>query len=57
MYLLDIMTVPVNLVGVPAISIPCGSSDGMPVGLQIIGQSRMDKELLEFAKQCEGALK
>lgn len=57
MYLLDIMTVPVNLVGVPAVSIPCGSSDGMPVGLQIIGQSRMDKELLEFAKQCEGALK
>jgi aspartyl-tRNA(Asn)/glutamyl-tRNA(Gln) amidotransferase subunit A len=56
MYLLDIMTVPVNLVGVPAISIPCGLSDGLPVGLQIIGRSRMDKELIEFANQCEGAL-
>lgn len=57
MYLLDIMTVPVNLVGVPAISIPCGISNGLPVGLQIIGKSREDKGLLEFASQCEGALK
>lgn len=57
MYLLDIMTVPVNLVGVPALSMPCGTADGLPVGLQIIGKSKMDQELLEFASQCEGALK
>ncbi|ADH98274.1 Asp-tRNA(Asn)/Glu-tRNA(Gln) amidotransferase subunit GatA [Salisediminibacterium selenitireducens] len=38
MYANDIMTVPMNLAGVPAISIPCGFSEGMPVGLQIIGK-------------------
>jgi len=57
MYLLDIMTVPVNLVGVPAVSIPCGFAEQMPVGLQIIGQSSHDKELLEYANKCEGVLK
>ena len=57
MYLTDIMTVAVNLVGVPAISIPAGTSDGLPVGLQIIGQQKKDKHLLEFAKQAEGAIK
>lgn len=57
MYLLDIMTVPVNLCGVPAISVPCGSAKGMPVGLQIIAPMRKDKELLEFAKYYEGVRK
>jgi aspartyl-tRNA(Asn)/glutamyl-tRNA(Gln) amidotransferase subunit A len=53
MYLLDIMTVPVNLCGVPAISVPCGESEGMPVGLQIIAPMKKDKELLEFASFYE----
>ena len=53
MYLLDIMTVPVNLCGVPAISVPCGQSDGLPVGLQIIAPKGKDKELLEFAYSYE----
>lgn len=39
MYANDILTIPVNLAGVPGISIPCGfSSEGLPIGLQIIGK-------------------
>jgi len=53
MYLLDIMTVPVNLCGIPAISIPYGMSEGLPVGLQIIASNGKDKELLQFAHNCE----
>lgn len=53
MYLMDIMTVAVNLVGVPAISIPCGTSQGMPVGLQLIGSQRDDRNLLGFASGAE----
>lgn len=53
MYLGDIMTVAVNLAGVPAISIPCGESQGMPVGLQLIGRQRADRDLLAFASTTE----
>ncbi|RSL33889.1 Asp-tRNA(Asn)/Glu-tRNA(Gln) amidotransferase subunit GatA [Salibacterium salarium] len=38
MYANDILTIPVNLAGVPAISVPCGFSNGLPVGLQIISR-------------------
>ena len=38
LYANDILTVPVNLAGVPAISVPCGFSNGLPLGLQIIGK-------------------
>jgi len=43
MYLSDILTVPANLAGVPAISVPCGKVAGMPVGLQLIG-THFDEE-------------
>lgn len=49
MYLIDIMTVAANLVGVPAISIPSKPASTMPIGLQIIGQFKRDLELLEFS--------
>lgn len=56
MYLTDIMTVAANLVGVPAISIPAGTSEGMPVGLQLMAPQRQDAQLLAFAKQTEELL-
>lgn len=57
MYLTDIMTVAVNLAGVPAISIPCGTSEGLPVGLQLIAPQRADRELLAAAAAAEELLK
>lgn len=56
MYLTDIMTVAANLSGNPAISIPAGLSNGLPVGLQLIGAQKADKQLLEFAAATEGIL-
>lgn len=49
MYLNDILTIPVNLAGVPAISVPCGFSGGLPVGLQLIGKPFGEAELLKAA--------
>ncbi|MDQ3123290.1 MAG: Asp-tRNA(Asn)/Glu-tRNA(Gln) amidotransferase subunit GatA [bacterium] len=54
MYLTDIMTVAANLVGVPAISLPCGVSDGLPIGVQLIASQKHDRELLSLAKAYEG---
>lgn len=56
MYLTDIMTVAVNLAGVPAISVPVGKVDNLPVGLQVIGKAKSDRALLENAKLIEGAV-
>ena len=53
MYLGDIMTVGASMVGVPAISVPCGEVEGLPVGLQIIAPQQKDKELLDLAKEFE----
>ena len=53
MYLGDIMTVSVSMVGVPAMSVPCKMADGLPVGLQLIAPQRHDKELLGLAKAFE----
>jgi aspartyl-tRNA(Asn)/glutamyl-tRNA(Gln) amidotransferase subunit A len=52
MYLADIMTVPASLAGLPAISLPNGADkNGLPIGVQIIGQMKDDARLLEFAKE------
>ena len=56
MYLADVMTVGANLAGVPAISLPAGMSDGLPVGLQLIAAQHEDRALLGLAKATEGAL-
>jgi aspartyl-tRNA(Asn)/glutamyl-tRNA(Gln) amidotransferase subunit A len=53
MYLADILTVPINLAGLPAISIPCGLVDGLPVGLQIVGDHWQEGKILNTALAYE----
>ena len=53
MYLSDIFTVSVNLAGLPAISIPAGFSDGLPIGMQIIGNYFQEAKLLNVAHQYQ----
>lgn len=54
MYLEDVMSVSLNLAGVPGLAIPAGKTreDNLPIGLQIVGPRRSDKNLLAFAKEC-----
>lgn len=54
MYLIDVMTVTANLVGAPAISVPIGSVNDLPVGLHILGAQTHDREVLAVAKRVEG---
>ena len=54
MYLSDACTLPVNVAGLPGISIPCGLSEGLPVGLQLIGAPWSEAELFELARAYEG---
>ena len=54
MYLADIMTVPPSLAGLPAISVPAGeNSEGLPIGVQLIGNYQTDSRLLGLAKAVE----
>ncbi len=54
MYLADICTVPINIAGVPAISVPCGvDSNGMPIGMQIIGKHFAEETILNAAYTYE----
>jgi len=54
MYLTDIYTIPANLAGIPGISIPCGfTSEGLPIGFQILGKHFDEKMLLKAAKLFE----
>ena len=56
MYSADLLMVGSNLVGIPAISVPAGLNDGLPVGLQLMAPQCADRELLALAKQAEGLL-
>jgi len=50
MYLSDLLTVPVNLAGLPAITIPCGfDKKGLPIGLQLIGDVLQEEKILNAA--------
>lgn len=55
MYANDILTIPINLAGVPAISVPCGFEDGMPLGLQIIGNYFDEATIYRVADAYEQA--
>jgi len=56
MYLLDLMTIPVNMAGLPGISVPCGfDSNGMPIGLQIVSNVLREDLLFEVAHAYEQA--
>jgi aspartyl-tRNA(Asn)/glutamyl-tRNA(Gln) amidotransferase subunit A len=56
MYLADTCTIPVSLAGLPAISIPCGLSEGLPVGLQLAGPAFSENRLLDAAHALEQAI-
>ncbi len=53
MYLSDACTLPVNMAGLPGVSIPCGLAEGLPVGLQLIGAPWSEAELLGLARGYE----
>ena len=55
MYLNDICTIPVNMAGIPAISLPCGYDQGLPVGLHIMGAHWDETTLLQVAHAYEQA--
>jgi aspartyl-tRNA(Asn)/glutamyl-tRNA(Gln) amidotransferase subunit A len=54
MYLEDLMSVSLNLAGVPGLAVPVGKTkSGLPIGLQLVGPRRSDKALIEFAKELK----
>ncbi len=55
MYMEDIFTLSLNLAGLPGISVPCGQTNGLPVGLQIIGNYFAESKLLNIAHQFQQA--
>lgn len=55
MYLIDVCTLPVNIAGLPGLSVPCGFSNGLPVGLQLIGPHFSEETLLRTAHAYESA--
>jgi aspartyl-tRNA(Asn)/glutamyl-tRNA(Gln) amidotransferase subunit A len=56
MYLCDVLTIPPNLAGLPGLSIPCGLSEGLPVGLQLVGRQFSENLLFRVGHALEQAL-
>ncbi len=56
MYTSDVCTIPMSLAGLPAISIPCGLADGLPVGLQLSGPAFSENDLFSAAHALEQAI-
>ncbi|WP_425058041.1 Glutamyl-tRNA(Gln) amidotransferase subunit A [Sporomusa carbonis] len=55
MYLQDICTIPINLAGLPGVSLPCGFAHGLPVGMQIIGKPLAEATIIQAAYAFEQA--
>ena len=55
MYLIDVCTLPINIAGLPAMSVPCGFSEGLPVGIQLIGPHLSEERLLNIGYAYEQA--
>ena len=55
MYLSDVLTLPANIAGIPGMSIPAGMSDGLPVGLQILGKALGEQTIFRIAHALEQA--
>jgi aspartyl-tRNA(Asn)/glutamyl-tRNA(Gln) amidotransferase subunit A len=56
MYLTDLLTIPSNMAGLPSLSMPCGLSDGLPVGLQLIGPQFSENTIYRVAHALELAI-
>ena len=56
MYLADVLTIPANMAGLPGLSIPCGLSEGLPVGFQLIGPQFSENTLFRAAHALEQAI-
>ena len=56
MYLADVLTIPPNMAGLPGLSIPCGLSEGLPVGLQLIGPQFAENTLFRVGHALERAI-
>src|SRR5438093_2274134 len=55
MYLSDICTIPINIAGIPGISVPAGFADGLPVGMQILGPAFAEETIIRIAYAYEQA--
>jgi len=49
MYQSDVLTIPVNIAGIPCISVPCGFSEGLPIGMQVMGKALSEETILNIA--------
>jgi aspartyl-tRNA(Asn)/glutamyl-tRNA(Gln) amidotransferase subunit A len=56
MYLSDVLTIPANMAGLPGLSIPCGLSEGLPVGLQLVGPQFSENTLFRVGHALERTL-
>jgi aspartyl-tRNA(Asn)/glutamyl-tRNA(Gln) amidotransferase subunit A len=56
LYLADVNTVSINLAGVPSLSIPCGVSQGLPIGLQLVGRHFEEDTILRAAEGYENSV-
>jgi aspartyl-tRNA(Asn)/glutamyl-tRNA(Gln) amidotransferase subunit A len=56
MYLCDVLTIPPNMAGLPGLSIPCGLSEGLPVGLQLVGPQFAENALFRAGHALERAI-